>query len=77
MNLLSKNKKAKEPQELSEKSVIQTETKLDTKSECCGTCDFIREGSCKRYPPMIGTTSFIQPTVTYIDWCGCYKRAGK
>jgi len=45
--------------------------------ECCRTCDFVRNHICKRYPPMIGNTAFIQPIVLDTDWCGCYKRAGK
>jgi len=45
--------------------------------EFCRTCGFVRNHVCKRYPPMIGNTAFIQPIVLDTDWCGCYKRAGK
>jgi hypothetical protein len=46
-------------------------------AECCRNCKYIRGSICKRFPPCIGQTAFIQPMVQDTDWCGCFERAGK
>jgi len=53
------------------------ENKVVTDVESCRSCRFIRNHVCKRFPPMIGATAFIQPMVSDTDWCGCFEKAVK
>ena len=48
-----------------------------SKNESCAVCHYCRDGTCKRYPPLLWSLSnecFVQPTVKGYVWCGEFKR---
>lgn len=51
------------------------------RANVCGTCEFMEEGFCKRYPPRMLAVEervmLMNPEVTKEQWCGEYKPSMK